>query len=310
MRTTWTWIAWVAACLWLAGCSDDNGARDVTDVVDEAAEDEATADDTAGDETSEDDAALPEDGITCPDVSPADTPESFEISAVINVIWSRPTAPYVSATLCRYDPAFEWATRWGSTDDCRMRLRHPMAVPSAAALDAGEVTVEIDGTSLGLVPTHPSMPCFLQADGTVPEPTPGGTIRAWSTGGADIPAFDLSLTFPETRPQLTTPAAGETLLTCTPWTFAWEPTDLTDVWVLMRRLLPDDSEFEIGCHPLSLSPVVLPAELTALWHPDLDGAAIEVGVEPHVTSTTDPAVTLAISYSDETVRHTVSIARP
>ncbi|MBN1773079.1 MAG: hypothetical protein JXB32_17565 [Deltaproteobacteria bacterium] len=275
-----------------------------------AAEDDEAQDEATDDAAAEDDAVEPEDGITCPDVAPEDTPESFEISAVINVIWGTPAAPYISATLCRYDPPFEWATLWGSTDDCRMRLLHPWTVPSAVALDAGEVTVEIDGTPLGLVPMHPSMPCFLQADGTVPEPTPGGTIRAWSTGGADIAAFDLSLTFPETLPEFTTPAAGETLLTCTPWTFAWEPTDLTDVWVQMRRLLPDDSEFEITCRPLSRSPVVLPAELTALWHPDLDGASVWVGVEPQVTSTTDPPVTLGISYSGEAAHRSVSVARP
>ncbi|MBN1774437.1 MAG: hypothetical protein JXB32_24470, partial [Deltaproteobacteria bacterium] len=101
-----------------------------------------------------------------------------------------------------------------------------------------------------------------------------------------------------------------TLLACTPWTFAWEPADATDVWLEMRRMLPDDSDFEIDCRPLSHSPLVLPAELTALWHPDLDGASVRVGVGPQVVSTTDPPVTLGISYADETARRGVSVARP
>ncbi len=310
MRTTWTWMAGFAAVLAVSGCDDDSAARDVADATDDAAvEDETTAEDAAADEVSEDDAGA-EDGITCPDVGPEETPETFDVSAIIRLIWSTPSAPYLSATLCRYDPPFEWATRWGSTDDCRMRLMPPFSMPSAVTLDAGEITVEVDGTALMLVPMDPSIPCYFQADGTVPEPTPGATIRAWSAGGADIPAFDLSISFPETLPQLTTPAADETLTTCTPWTIGWEPTDLADVWVQVRRTLPDDSEFEIYCRPLSLSPVVLPPELTALWHPDLDGASVWVGVEPQVVSTTDPPVTLGISYSDEGTHRTVSIVRP
>ncbi|MBN1774481.1 MAG: hypothetical protein JXB32_24690, partial [Deltaproteobacteria bacterium] len=182
MRTTR--LAWIAAALWLVGCPDENGARDVADVAD-VADDATAADEATDDDAGEDDAAVPEDGVTCPDVAPEETPETLAISASIRVIWDAPVAPYVSATLCRHDPPLEWATLWGSTADCRMRLLHPMAVPVAVDLDLGEVTVEIDGTPLGLVPMHPEMPCFFQADGVVPEPTPGGTIRAWSTGGAD-----------------------------------------------------------------------------------------------------------------------------
>lgn len=291
-------------------CDDDTGTADDGGTDDVAPEDTATPDDV---ETPEDvvdlveDTAEEADAFTCPDVTPEDVTLTHEQVSRVIVIAGQATTQ-VSAAICRYEPAYEWATRLGEASGCRVLHWLPTVLPTGTNLDTGDITVEIDGTAYPLAAAEGAPTCYRAPTGTVPEVAAGTTVRAWSTGGTDVPAFDLTTTVPE-LPTIDEPVDGATLTACLPWTMAWTPADAPHVSAWIGTTLADSRSFAISCRDLSSSPLVIPAELTTLWTTERDGAHLSLSIMSQVASTTDPAVTLDVSYEAQGSAR-VTIVRP
>ena len=299
----------ILALAGLVGCTDDtSGPADDAGDADVVQPDEA-ADRVEAEDAPAEDTVDTADMFSCPDVTPEDETLTFETVAVVGITLMPPGPTQLSVAICRYVPPFAWATRLATSGSCRVLHWLPMtAIPTADDLETGDITVEIDGTAVPIAAPDPATPCYRPAVGTIPDIAVGDTIRAWSTGGADVAAFDLSMVVPD-APAMTTPVRDDTFTACTPWTLAWTPADAADVHVQVRASFPADvTDFAISCRGLSTSPMVLPAELTTLWPAELPRALAEISVEPEVVSTTEPPVTLRVT--SMRVETPVSIARP
>lgn len=298
------------------GACDD----DTTSTMDDGGTDDVAREDTATPEDVEvpedvvdlvEDVGEEGDSFTCPDVTPEDVTLTHVQPMTITVdIQDSGYGAGVSTAICRYEPPFEWATRRGEADACRVLEWLPVeSLPTGANLDTGDVTVEIGETTLTVGPVDSLVPCYRPTTGGPVSSAPAGTtVRVWSTGGADVPAFELTTTVPE-LPAVAAPTDGETLTACLPWTVAWTAAEVSDVSVEFRTNLADDRHFAISCRGLTESPLVIPAELTALWTTENDHTSCGVRAVNRVVSTTDPVVTLEVTHGT-LLAPLVTIERP
>ncbi|MBN1774252.1 MAG: hypothetical protein JXB32_23535 [Deltaproteobacteria bacterium] len=275
------------------GTTDDGGAADVAE--DTVTPEDAELPDDAGD--LGEDVVEEADSFACPDVLPEDVTLTREQSMLITVdIHDSGEGVGVSTAVCRYEPPLEWATQLGQSDGCRVLHWLPAAVPVGSNLVTGEISVDIGGTVLTVAPAEGSIPCYRPTSGGPVSGAPAGTtVRVWSTGGADVPAFDLSATVPE-LPAVAEPLDGDTLTACLPWHVAWTAADVSDVRVVFQTTLEGSRRFALSCRDLTVSPLTVPAELTTLWTTARDRADLEVRSVHRVVSTTDPAVTLEVTH--------------
>ena len=308
---------WVRGAVFLGvlvvcgACGDGDTTPDDGGTDDVAAGDTATPEDVETPENVVDlveDAAEEVDSFTCPDVTPEDVTLTHEQPMLITVD-ANPSGAGVSTAICRYEPPLEWATRLGEAGSCRVLYWLPAVFPTGANLDTGDITVEIGGAVLTVAPAAGSVPCYRPPSGAGVTDVPAGTtVRVWSTGGTDVPAFDLTTTVPG-LPMVTAPLDGDTITACLPWTVAWTADDASDVSVQFRTVLADHRDFAISCRGLSTSPLVIPAELTTLWTTESDRAYCSVRTTNRVVSTTEPAVTLEVT-NGNLLSPTVNIERP
>jgi hypothetical protein len=202
------------------------------------------------------------------------------------------TLPSVMGPFCRCEPPLPSTSETvGEEGGCALvrRTGARQDWSHCTPLDVGDVYVSFDSTDYLLAPMEggPSMPCFRDASATVPEPAAGVPVRFHSTGGADLPAFDYTMTMPATI-ELEGPAADATLTVGDPWSASWTPT-VTDE-VLVRF---DGDDLNLYCRTTAASPFVVPAALTALWtETDIVGG---VAVATQVEQEHAGAITLRLS---------------
>ncbi len=296
----WFFAALVAA-LALGACGDDgtmiihypDGGPD--DVV--APDDTPSPEDDGGVDTTPACPGIPEDEVLLHD-------EAMRI-----VVVGAPTVTAASAAICRYTPAYDWAVKLGESGPCRvLDWLPPIVEPAGENLDTGDITVSINGTEYPLADADTSLACFRGPGRVLPALAAGDTVRAWSTGGTEVPAFDLTVTVPE-MPTVTEPAAGATLTTCQPWNVAWTPTTIPNISASFVTTLPDDRTFSISCRQVAATPLVIPPALTGFWTADSSTARLNFGVGVEAVSTGTPSVTLEVQRQAEGVA-TVTIARP
>ena len=288
-----------ALVLWfVAGACGDDGTM-IIHYPDGGPDDTATPGDDAGEEVDTTPACpgVPEDELLLHD------------QAMRIVVVGAPAVTAASAAICRYTPAYDWAVKLGESGPCRvLDWLPPIVEPAGENLDTGDITVSINGTAYPLADADTSLACFRGPGMVLPALAAGDTIRAWSTGGADVPAFDLTVTVPE-MPTVTQPAEGATLTTCQPWSVAWTPTTIPNISASFVTTLPDDRTFSISCRQVATTPLVIPPALTGFWTADSSTARLNFGVGVEAVSTGTPAVTLEVQRQTEGVA-TVTIARP
>jgi len=291
----------LALTLALGACGDDNDTHFHDDAIDDAGgEDVTPPEDDAGEETDTPPA--------CPG-TPGDEVLLHE-SAMRIVVVAAPAGTAASAAICTYTPAYDWAVKLAESGPCRvLDWLFPIAEPPGVNLDTGDITITINGgTEYQLADAATSLACFRGAGEVLPALNTGDTIRAWSTGGSDVPAFDLSVTVPE-LPAVSAPAEGATLTTCLPWTVAWSPAAAGTVSASIVTTVADDRQFTIACRELPTSPLVIPPELTGLWTTESGSARLNFGISAQTASATTPSVTLEVQRQGQGLE-TLVIARP
>ncbi len=139
----------------------------------------------------------------------------------------------------------------------------------------------------------------------VPELRTGDLVRVRSTGGTDVPAFDLSLSVPDTAGPATTPP-GASLELGAPWALGWTGPGASDVFVEVRGER-DDRDLALSCRGLAGNSLVLPAELTAVWPAGVERAKIQTGTEVSIDTGGPDPVTLRITAYDDEVGTRVTV---
>ena len=220
---------------------------------------------------------------------------TFESWSVVKVVLNSPASPQLSASFCRFRSPLAWAERLGPDGQCRLLRWLPMdRVPfDAVNLDTGEITVDVGGSSVVLPPADPALPCWREATGPLPAIRAGDTIRVRATGGADVPAFDLSLAVPEAA-RLSEPATPAAFTIGAPWDFAWTTSRASDMFLEIRGVL-DGTDLVASCRGLDATSIRLPPELTGLWPTAASRVRAQVGTEVQTATATEPAVTLRIT---------------
>lgn len=213
----------------------------------------------------------------------------------------------VSGAFCRHTPPFVWADRLAEAGPCRLLHWRPVERISAVNLDTGAVTVEVAGASVELKSAADAPPCFRIPTAELPELRAGDEIRVWSTGGADVPPFDLRIVVPD-GPNVGGPAEGRAIRAGEPWTVEWTGPD-HDAFVEVRALL-DGTGLVASCRGLSGTSLSVPPELTAVWPADLEKAQIGVGVERVVSTGGELPVKLLVRRVDAAGLALATVAAP
>ncbi|NMC71440.1 MAG: hypothetical protein GYA57_15425 [Myxococcales bacterium] len=285
----------LALALAIGACGDD----DTTTPDDGGTEDVVPPEDDGGSET---DTAPP----ACPG-APGDE-ILFQDEALKVQILASSAGTAAAAAICRYEPPYDWAVLIGEAGPCRVLHWLPVISPPGVNLDTGDVIVSINGTDYPLADAGGAPACFRGPGRLLPALNTGDTVRARSTGGADVPAFDVTVTVPE-LPAITEPAEGATLEICQPWRVAWTPATGTTVLASILSPVADDRTFSIACRDLPGSPLVIPPELTGLWSAEASTARLSFGVVASAASATAPAVTLEVRRQGPGLE-TLHITRP
>lgn len=237
-------------------------------------------------------------------------PLTFDRWSVVLVTLSPPGRPQITSSFCRFPTPLVWADRLAASGGCR--LLHWRDAQDLAGilepLDVGEITVEVNGAEVPLQPLDPSLPCLREAGLSVPELRVGDVVRVRSTGGADVPAFDLSLPVPETAGPATTPE-GTVLEIGAPWSIRWAGTGASDVFVEVRGTLAE-RDLALSCRGLAGESLTLPPELTALWPAGVERAKIQTGTEVAIDTGGPEPTTLRITAYDEEVGTRVTVGAP
>ncbi|MBN1774082.1 MAG: hypothetical protein JXB32_22675 [Deltaproteobacteria bacterium] len=237
-------------------------------------------------------------------------PLTFDRWSVVLVTLSPPGRPQITSSFCRFPTPLVWADRLAASGDCRL-LHWGEAQELAGILeplDVGEITVEVNDVEVPLRPLDPSLSCLREAGLSVPDLRTGDVVRVRSTGGADVPAFDLSLPVPDTAGAATTPP-GESLEIGAPWALGWTGTRASDVFVEVRGKLAD-RDLALSCRGLAGESLTLPAELTALWPAGVERAKIQTGTEVAIDTGGSEPVTLRITAYDDEVGTRVTVGGP
>ncbi|MBN1774480.1 MAG: hypothetical protein JXB32_24685 [Deltaproteobacteria bacterium] len=236
-------------------------------------------------------------------------PLAFERSSVVQVVLAPPGRPQITSTFCRFTTPLVWADRLAAAGDCRLlHWRATDGLPGGLErLDAGEVTVEVNGVEVPLRPLDPSLPCLREAGADVPDVRAGDVVRVRSTGGADVPAFDLSLPVPDAAGPATTVPGGR-LEAGAPWALGWIGVRASDVFVEVRGKLAE-RDLALTCRGLAGDALTLPPELTALWPAGVERETIQTGTEVSIETGGTAPVTLRITAYDHEVGTRVVVGR-
>jgi hypothetical protein len=290
----------VAGCEESEAATDDGGAdadvADVAEVVEEVVEDAGV----------EDAADVPE-AIVCPDVTPGTEELVLETVRTVRFVLAPPTETLLSAALCVYDPPLPWAVLLGEDGACRVTHNAAITSIEATNLDTGDITVEVDGASVMLEAADVGLPCARGPVGAIPAIEPGDTVRVWSTGGTDVPAFDLSVTVPA-APSTVAPVRDRTLVACTEWEVDWLPAAGPGPYAEFYALV-DGRHFSLRCRDVA-PPVRIPVTLTTLWPAGTDRASLELTFYERTATTGDDPVTLEVGHRVPADRVGVIVARP
>lgn len=236
---------------------------------------------------------------------------TFERWSVVKVVLSPPGRPQITSSFCRFTTPLVWADHLAAAGDCRLlqgRATTDGPPEGLVPLDVGEITVEVNGVGVLLRALDPSLPCLREAGPAVPELRTGDVVRVRAPGGADVPAFDLSLPVPETAGPATT-APGANLEIGAPWAFGWTGPRASDVFVELRGEL-DDRDLALSCRGLAGDSVTLPPELTGLWPTGVERAKIQTGTEVSIDTGGPDPVTLRITAYDDEVGTRVTVGGP
>ena len=208
---------------------------------------------------------------------------------------------YANAMLCRCSPAIDFAEVLAETGGCRITRSFSGALEDCTALDAGTVTVSVDGTDFALE-AMPGAPCFLGVGGTTPTVAAGDPVRIWSTGGTDVPTFDVTLDLP---PDLdpARPEEDEQFARCEAWRFEWT----TGLDASTRVGLSGgfgETSYSLSCSPVS-SPLDVPVEITSAWPGPGAGQAYAMTFEERVVPGTMPVTVTVRNALSGTVQVTI-----
>jgi len=258
----------------LAGCDDSSGSHPDADVA-EAAD---TADMAEVRDTPEvvDDVGETEDAEGEADGLPGNpTPAGLTASFGSG----GPMGNSIAGVFCRCDPPLlSTSEKIAEDGECALwRSGGAQDYSHCTPLDVGDVTVTIGATdyALTLLSGDPGNPCmFMYTGGEVTEPAPATAIRFHSTGGTDVPAFDVTMNMPATI-ALTEPADGATLPQGHPWQVAWDPAS-PDGSV---RVMVQGDEQRVFCHTTAPSPLTIGIGITGNW--------IELGIPGMVSAHTE-----------------------
>ncbi len=213
----------------------------------------------------------------------------------------------VSGAFCRHTTPFPWADRLGGTGPCRLLHWRPVEGFAPVELDTGTVTVELAGSTFELTAPDDALPCFRAPTGPLPELRAGDEVRVRSTGGRDVPAFELRLAVPDGS-SIAGPDAGRLLVVGEPWDVAWTGADEDSFVEVASRL--DGTDLVMSCRGIAGSSFAVPGESTAAWPAALDKARLRVGVERIVDSGGDRPVKLFVRRLDATGMAAAAIGAP
>ena len=235
---------------------------------------------------------------------------TFEKWSVVQVILSPPGRPQINSSFCRFTTPLVWADRLAAAGPCRLlHWRDIDDLPGIVEpLDAGEIAVEVNGLPVSLQPLDPSLLCLREAGTAAPEIVAGDVVRVRSTGGTDVPAFDLTLAVPD-APGPAAPAAGTTFEIGAPWSIDWTGTRAADVFFEVRGKLAD-RDLAASCRGLAGDELTLPPEFTALWPAGVERTRVQAGTEIAVDTGGPEPVTLRITTYDDEVGTHVEVLDP
>jgi len=253
------------------------------------------------------DAESSADAVTCPDVTA--THEILSSETITNVRVSlRMSDQEVALNLCRWTPALPWAEKLGEAAGCRLLHEILPTTETPENLDTGDVTIEINGAATPFEDAATGMPCYRLPTAALAEIQEGDTVRVWSTGGTDLPGFDLTAVVPA-RPAVVEPADGGAYVRCAPWRVSWTPAPPPNARLTVVGQL-DGRQLYVSCQDLPASPQDISPELTALWPAAVPHAEVYLATEATAVSGGDSAVTLRITSYAELAGPRVDIADP
>ena len=209
---------------------------------------------------------------------------TMDVATVVWVQIEPPLRPQLNASFCRFPGAFAWAYRVAQEGPCRL-LEWPGTPPTDTVnLDAGEIVVEVAGMTVPLAAPDPAWPCHREPVMPLPPLVPGDLVRVRSTGGADIPAFDLALAVPSPS-RLSDLAEGSELLAGDAWdlsvTSQPAATTLLEIYGPGQDAAPPTL---LSCRGEGLSAVHLSPGVTALWPTTRPRASIRAGADVEMSA--------------------------
>jgi hypothetical protein len=216
----------------------------------------------------------------------------------VSVVWLQLEPPFrtqLNASFCRFPTSFTWGEELAKDGACRL-IDWPGAPPSDTInLDTGEIVVQVLGVDIPLGPPDPAWPCHRVPVTRLPDLRPGDIVRIRSAGGADVPAFDLSLPVPA-APHLSTSGLPGELRVGEPWDFAWTIDPVAASILEVYGPAPGaDSPVLVSCQGPDLVSAHLPPVLTSLWPESHSQATVRVASDAEATTLDDPPSKLRIT---------------